>query len=146
MSCYKVESLDKNCPLCQMTVNGITRFSRLSVILHHYKNTNCCGKLKVVHHKCAIIWSSKIDSTYEFDASIYEDDQEITLLCMKYCVKCFHCNQKNPTNITNVNVLLCKTCKIIWCYCLLETTKKNLCNQMSTYGKKTCHCIKCETK
>ena len=85
MISYKVEPQDKKWPVCQMTINGITRSSRLCGG-YYIKSTSCCRKLKAVHHKCTLMFSSKIDSNYKFDASAYEGDQQIKLLCMECSV------------------------------------------------------------
>ena len=82
MSSYELESQDTNCSVCRITVNSIIRSGRLSGMAHYYKITSCCGKLKAVYHKCAIMFSSKIDSIYEFDPKVYEGDKQINLLCM----------------------------------------------------------------
>ena len=85
MSSYKVESQYTNFPVCQLTINGITR-CRNSGMAHYFKTTSCCGELKAVHHKCAIRFSSKIDSTYKFCTLTYEGDSKIKSLCMNCSV------------------------------------------------------------
>ena len=80
MSCNKVQTQDTNCPVCQLTVNVITRYGRNCCAAHYFKTTSCCGKLKAVHHKCAIMFSSKIDSTYEFEPEAYAGDNKIKFL------------------------------------------------------------------
>ena len=82
MSSYELGSQDINFPVCRMTVNGSIISGRLSGMAHYYKTTSCCGKLKAVHHKCAM-FLSKIDSIYKFNTPIYEDNQKIKLLFMK---------------------------------------------------------------
>ena len=76
MNSYKVESQDTNCPVSQINANSITRFGRLSGMAHYYRTSSWCGKLKVVYPKCAIMFTSKIDSTYKFDMSTYDGDQK----------------------------------------------------------------------
>ena len=107
---YQVESQDTDFPVCQMTVNGITRYGRLSGMAHYYKTTSCCRKLNAVRHKCVIMFLSKIDSTYKFDMSTYEGDQKIKLLCIKYNITFFQCNKRH-SSLGHVNVLLCETCE-----------------------------------
>ena len=60
--------------------------------------------------------------------------------------KFFQCNNRRHSPLVNVNIILCEICEITWSYGLLETTKKKVCNQMLTYGKKTLQYIKCEAK
>ena len=94
---------------------------------HYYKTTSCCRKLKAVYHKYAIMFKSKIDSTYKVAMSTYEGDRKINLVCIKCSIIFFHCYQKRHSHIVivNVNVLLYETCEIFWCYGISETTKKN---------------------
>ena len=83
MSFYKVQIYDIKCPVCHLIINGITRSGRNSCVAHYVKTTSCCGKLKTLHHNCAIRFLSKSDSTYEFDLKIYEGDNKIKSICMK---------------------------------------------------------------
>ena len=84
MNSYKIESQYKNCPVYQTTINGVTRYGRLSD--EYYINiTSCCGKLKAVHQKCAIIFLSKIDSTYIFDTSTYEGEKNKIIMHEMQC-------------------------------------------------------------
>ena len=79
MSNYKIQTQDTDFQVCELTVNGIRRHGRNmnSVIQHYCEPTLCCHQLKEVHHNCAVKFSSSIDSTYNFDAAIYEGDNKI---------------------------------------------------------------------
>ena len=83
MSCYKAQTHSTHCPVYQLTINDMTRSARSSCAAHYFNTTSCCGKLKTVHHKCAIRFYSKIDNTYKFDPNTYEGDKKTKLLRMK---------------------------------------------------------------
>ena len=77
MNCYNIESQDKKIIVCQTTINGVTRSGRLSGG-NYIKTTSCCGKLKAVHHKRAIMFSKIIDSTKKLDNLTYENDNNLS--------------------------------------------------------------------
>ena len=148
MSNYKIQKQDTNCPVCQLTVNGITRHDKNmnSAIQHYYKTTLCCVQSKEVHRTCSVKLSSSIESTYNFDATAYEGDNKVKLLCMKYVVSCFHF-KKRHSYLGSVSVILCKICDSTLCYGLCETVKKESCKQMLTYdGTKPYQCFNYERK
>ena len=76
MSSYKADAQYINFLVCQMAAKVSTRSDRLIGIADYYTPTSCCGKLKAILHKCAIMFSSKVDSTYKFDTSTYEGDNK----------------------------------------------------------------------
>ena len=75
MNSYKVESQYTNCSVYKTTINGVTRYDRLSD--GYIKTTRRCEQLKAVHHKYDIIFLKKINSTYKLDALTYEGDKKV---------------------------------------------------------------------
>ena len=63
MTLIKIEAQDINCLVYQITISGVTRQSRYSAAFM-INLTSCCGKLKVLHHKCAVKFSKIIDNAY----------------------------------------------------------------------------------
>ena len=79
------------------------------------KITSCCSKVKVIHYKCAESYSSVFNPDYVFDSSTYSGDTQVQILCHDHVTKCFNCDKFHCKD-NNVSVMVCKQCKMAWCY------------------------------
>ena len=80
------QTQDTECPVCGKCVtiqgrNGVFGKSYVSKI------TSCCSKVKVIHYKCAELYSAKFNPDYVFDSATYSGDTLVQILCHNHATK-----------------------------------------------------------
>ena len=81
------------CPVCDNVISQNTRQNHGYGISHVGKYTGCCNELRLVHVKCAEMFSLKYNPSYTFDVESFKDTTNVKLRCEKHRVNCFQCGK-----------------------------------------------------
>ena len=88
-----------------------------------FKDNKLLQQGKVIHYKCAELYSGKFNPYYVFDSSTYSGDTQVQILCHNHVTKCFGCD-KIHNGANNVNVIVCERCRMACCFGLNKSVRR----------------------